>query len=158
MGKGHEHWPPHAAERYLDGRKLELSTRSLKKERQLLVQPPKFFGATPLNRIGSDGLLTYRDWRSGGTALKGSYLNMEMGAIRRLFKRAKQWHLIGDDVRPLKEHKDIGRALTKEQKSMLLEAARSRAEWQVAYCAAILALNTTMRGGEIRNLQWRAVN
>ena len=31
-----------AAERYLDSRKLELSERSLKKERQLLVQPSRF--------------------------------------------------------------------------------------------------------------------
>ena len=54
---------PQAAERYLEGRRLELSESSQKKERQLLVQPRRFFQATPLTRITTDNLLAYREWR-----------------------------------------------------------------------------------------------
>jgi integrase len=146
-----------AAERYLDSRKLELSTRSLTKERQLLVHPSKFFGATPLTRITTENLLAYRESRAkSGTG--PAYVNMEMGVIRRILKRAKRWHLVADDIRPLKERREIGRALSQEEKVRLLHISQSRPEWQTARCATILALNTTMRGCELKGLRWRDVN
>jgi len=44
---------------------------------------------------------------------------------------------------------------TPEEKKRLLETAALRSEWQVTYCAAVLALNTTMRSCEIRGLRWK---
>ena len=146
-----------AAERYLDSRKLELSARSLKKERQLLVQPSRFFETTPLARITTESLLAYRESRAkSGTG--PAYANMEMGSIRRILKRAKRWHLVAEDIRPLKERREVGRAMAHEEKVRLLRLAAIRPEWQVARCAAILALNTTMRGCELKGLRWRDVN
>lgn len=52
----------------------------------------------------------------------------------------------------------IGRALTPDEKIKLLETASLRPEWETAYWAAILALNTTMRGCEIKSLRWRDIN
>ena len=145
------------ADRYLESRKVELSMRSFKKERQLLVHPRQFFGATSLNRIDSEGLFAYRDSRAK-KGLKPSYLNMEMGVIRRVLKRGKRWHIVADDIRPLKERHDLGRALAPEQKLKLLRIAGSRPEWETAFFAAVLALNTTMRGCEIKGLRWRDIN
>ena len=82
-----------------------------------------------------------------------SYLNMEMGAIRRILKRAKRWHFVGDDIRPLKETRHIGKALSPDEKLGLLNIAASRPEWQTARWAAILALNTTMRACELKGLR-----
>jgi integrase len=146
-----------AADRYLESRKIELSTRSFKKERQLLVHPRQFFGATSLSRFDSEGLFAYRNSRAK-KGLKPSYLNMEMGVIRRILKRGKRWHIVADDIRPLKERHDLGRALAPEQKLKLLRIAGSRPEWETALFAAILALNTTMRGCEIKGLRWRDIN
>lgn len=116
-----------AVEQYLDSRKLELSDRSLKKERQLLVQPSSFFGTTRLRSITTENLLAYRESRAkGGTG--PAYMNMEMGAIRRILKRAKRWHLVAEDIRPLKEPDDVGRALAYEEKVRLLRVAESRPE------------------------------
>jgi integrase len=53
---------------------------------------------------------------------------------------------------------NIGRALTYEEKVKLLKRAGSREEWQNATWAAQLALNTTMRGHEIKGLCWRDVD
>src|SRR5258708_24282795 len=83
---------------------------------------------------------------------------MEMGVMRRILKRAKRWHIVSDDIRPLKEGRDYGRALAPEEKLKLLRIAGSRPEWQTALYAAILALNTTMRGCEIKGLRWRDIN
>jgi len=54
-----------AAERYVASRKLELSEVSLKKERQLLLQPCRFFRSQPLLRITSERLFSFREWRIG---------------------------------------------------------------------------------------------
>jgi len=146
-----------AAARYLQSRTLELSERSLKKERQLLVQPSRHFGSTPVAKITTDMLIAYRESRSI-TGVANAYLNMETGAIRRILKRAKRWHLIADDFRPLKERRDIGRALSEEEKNRLLRFAAMRPEWVGVRFAVVLALNTTMRGCEIKGLRWRDVD
>ncbi len=52
----------------------------------------------------------------------------------------------------------IGCALTPDEKSKLLEAAALKPEWETAYFATILALNTTMRGCEIKGLRWSDVD
>jgi integrase len=53
---------------------------------------------------------------------------------------------------------NIGRALTNDDKVRLLKIAVAKPEWQNARLAALLALNTTMGGCEIRGLQWRSVD
>jgi len=83
---------------------------------------------------------------------------METGVMRRILKRAKLWYVLADDVKPLKEPRSIGRALTPDEKSNLLETASLTPHWETAFCAAILALNTTMRGCEIKSLRWRDIN
>ena len=146
-----------AAERYLDGRKLELSERSMKKERQLLLKPCKFFSVTPLVKITAESLLAYRESRAKD-GLSPAYINMEMGTIRRILKRAKRWHIVADEIKPLKERREVGRALSPELKAKLLAMAGSRPEWQAVRCAIVLALNTTMRGCELKGLRWRDVD
>jgi integrase len=54
----------------------------------------------------------------------------------------------------LKEPNTIGRAITEEEKQRLLKTAVMRPEWETAYLAAILCLNTTARGCELKGLQW----
>jgi integrase len=49
----------------------------------------------------------------------------------------------------------IGRVMTAEQKRKLFETAASNPDWTVAHCAAALAVSTTCRGVEIKNLRWR---
>ena len=147
-----------ASEKYLASRKLELQASSLAKEKQLLVKLKEYLGTTRLNQIAADSeqILSYREWRSvtAGPAV----LNMEVGILRRILKRAKLWHQIADDIRPLKEPSTIGRALSPEQKATLLETAATRAEWETAYFASVLALQTSMRGCEVRGLRWQDVN
>ena len=85
-------------------------------------------------------------------------LNAELGILRRILKRARLWARVADDIRPLKEPSTIGRALTEDDKQRLLKTAVMRPEWETAYLAAILCLNTTSRGCELKGLQWDDVN
>ena len=147
----------HAGERYFDGRKLELGESSQKKERQLLVKPSEFFQQKSLSKITADDVLRFREWRSEN-GVGPAAINMEVGVIRRILKRAKRWHLIGAEIRPLKEPRSIGRALTFDEKLRLLRIAGQNDEWQRAGAAISIALCTAMRGCEIKRLQWRDID
>jgi integrase len=53
---------------------------------------------------------------------------------------------------------NVGRALSYEGKLKLLKTAALRPGWQNAAWAATLALNTTMRGCEIKQLRWQDID
>jgi integrase len=141
---------------YLDGR-TELAPSSQQKERQLLVKPRAFFGERKLSKISASDILTYREWRKA-TSAGPAIINMEVGLIRRILKKAKRWSALADEIRPLKEPRTIGQALSPAQKDKLLFAAATKPEWQSARLAMELALCTTMRGVEIKNLHWGDVD
>jgi integrase len=73
--------------------------------------------------------------------------------LRGVLKRAKRWHPMADDVRPLPMRSNVGRAPAPDEKLRLLTVSASKPEWQNARLAALLALNTTMRAAEIRGLR-----
>src|SRR5580704_11433922 len=75
-----------AANRFLESRCLDLSDASQKKERQLLVQPRRFFGAGTLQRISTEDLISFRQWRVQA-GVGPAIINMEMGVIRRMMKK-----------------------------------------------------------------------
>jgi integrase len=146
-----------AANQFLEGRRPDLSAASQKKEKQLLVQPRQFFGSQTLQKITMDNLVSFRGWRAK-SGVGPAIINMEMGVIRRILKKAKRWHLVGTEIKPLREPRSIGRALSHSEKVKLLTKAKSRPDWQNVRLATILAFNTTMRGCEIKNLRWRDVD
>jgi integrase len=142
-----------AAEDYVSARKLELATASQAKEKQLLVQPRAYFKQEPLKAITAKRITEYRTWRAD-QKVGPATLNAELGILRRILRRARLWARVADDIRPLKEPSTIGRAITEEEKQRLLKTAVMRPEWETAYLAAILCLNTTARGCELKGLQW----
>ncbi|HKF06122.1 MAG TPA: tyrosine-type recombinase/integrase [Candidatus Sulfotelmatobacter sp.] len=155
-----------AADDYVTARKLELAPASQAKERQLLVQLRAYFKQEPLKSITAKRISEYRTWRAeqkitraGGEHSVGpATLNAELGISRRIMKRARVWSRVADDIRPLREPSTIGRALTEGEKQRLLKTAVMRPEWETAYLAAVLCLNTTARGCELKGLQWSDVD
>ena len=160
-----------AADDYVTARKLELAPASQAKEKQLLVQLRAYFKQEPLKAINTKRITEYRAWRASQTrevktgeqtiSLKcagPATLNAELGILRRILKRAKLWARVAEDIKPLREPSTIGRALTQEEQQRLLRTAVMRPEWETAYLAAILCLNTTARGCELKGLQWSDVD
>lgn len=146
-----------AADDYVTARKLELAPASQAKERQLLVQLRAYFKQEPLKAITAKRIIEYRAWRAE-QGVGPATLNAELGILRRVMKRARLWARVADDIRPLKEPSTIGKALTEDDKQRLLKTAVMRPEWETAYLAAILCLNTTARGCELKGLQWADVD
>jgi integrase len=80
---------------------------------------------------------------------------MDVGVLRLMMKRAKRWTFVANDVKLFpKRARIVGRVLTPEQKAQLFQTAGIKSEWLVAYCAAVLAVSTTCRGVELKNLRW----
>lgn len=146
-----------AATKYLISRLPELAESSQQKERQLLVKPKQHFKGMKLRNVMAEDVLAFRQRRIAD-GVGPSIINMEMGVVRRILKRAKRWLLIAEEIKPLKEPRSIGRALSYEEKVRLLHTADSNPEWQNARLAMTLALCTTMRGVEIKNLHWQDVD
>ena len=82
-------------------------------------------------------------------------VNMDIGALRQVLKRFKQWRRLEDDVKMLTESggEPIGRVLTNEEQERLLKTAEDNPEWEHVWCAAQLAANTSMRGVEVKHVR-----
>jgi integrase len=85
-------------------------------------------------------------------------VNLEVALLRQILKKHRQWKRIADDVEMLPKQTKEARVMLPEEKTNLLVMAASRPEWQIAKCVAILALNTTMRGCELKGLRWKDVD
>ena len=83
---------------------------------------------------------------------------MEVGLLRRVLKKNKQWVRLAEEVEMLPQPSKEPRILSPEEKLILLATASSKPQWLVAHCAAVVALNTTMRGCELKGLHWRNVD
>ena len=155
-----------AADDYEKARKLELAPASQAKEKQLLVQLRAYFQQAPLKSITAKRIIEYRAWRAERKTVRAgkecsvgpATLNAEIGILRRILKRARLWARVADDIRPLREPETIGKALTDAEQQRLLKTAVLRPEWETAFLAAILCLNTTSRGCELKGLQWSDVD
>ncbi len=146
-----------AADRFLADRLPRLAPRSVQTEKERIKPIRAQIGGVPVWRLTVEQVRTYlRERKAAGRS--NATLNRELDIIRGVLKRAKRWHHFAEEIRPLPVRENIGRALTYEEKVKLLKRAAAHPEWQTAAWAARLALNTTMRGCEIKGLRWRDVD
>jgi len=146
-----------AVERYLADRLPRIQPKTAHAERERARQLKKYFGPTSVGRITADSVLAYIAGRKQAGMSNGT-INRDLDVLRGVLKRAKRWHLMADDIRPLPVRQNVGRVLAHVEKLRLLKLATSKPEWQNARLAALLAFNTTMRAGEIRGLRWRDID
>ena len=147
-----------AAKLYLEERKPHVAERTQQFEKERLNPLMKFFGENPLLRVKAEHISAYQRSRLAH-GISGRTINMEVGVLRRMLKRAKVWAAVDEDVKAFPEHtRTVGKVLTVEQKHLLFEMAATKPEWMVAYCAAVLAVSTTCRSVELKNLRWNNVD
>jgi integrase len=125
-------------------------------ERANLEHLNPFFGKMLLCDIRGEEVARYQAERlQEGAAPKT--VNLEVGTLRAVLRKNRLWFAIQPDVRMLRTSDDVGRAISREEESKLLEvcqASRSRS----LYTAVSLALNTCMRYSELRLLKWGQVD
>jgi integrase len=141
-----------AAELYLKRRQSDVSVSTIRLERDALKQVMRHLGTAPLGSLTAESIVSYVTIRKA-EGIANRTINIEVGVLRRILKRFKLWHVVGQDYKPLPENKNLGRALTPEQELRLFAVASSRGEWNVAFWVSLIAANTTAGGCELRNLR-----
>ena len=142
---------------------ISSTTRELT-DKQRAEPLKRFFKDTPLRRITAEMVADYQADRKAQTRTMGTgeekqdipignaSVNIEVGLLRRVLKRNRLWTRLADTVEMFSEESEVGRALERDEQMRLVEIAATKANWMTTYCAAVLALNTTMRSVEIKNL------
>ena len=147
-----------AAEQFLSDKKARVSERTHQFEEQRLRFLKRYFKDRPLAKIRAEEIAAYQKHRQDAS-VSGRTINMEVGVLRRMLKKARAWNAVAEDVVMFPEGQvPVARVLTAEQKRKLFETAGSKEVWTVAYYAAVLAVSTTCRGVELKNLRWQSVN
>jgi len=145
-----------AADEWLTLKDLTLAPSSQRIERANLKHIRPHFEKRLVTDIEAKDVSNYQHARLAEGASPKT-INLEVGTMRAILKRARVWPEIQQDIRMLPTRDDIGRALAPEEESALLsECLKSRS--RPLYVAVQLALNTAMRYSEIRLLQWKQVD
>lgn len=147
-----------AGDIYVAERKGRVAERTTQFENERLVQLSGYFESLPLNKITAERISSYQQARQEKDGVSGRTINMEVSVLGRMLGKAKLWVQLKDDVKFYPETSHVGRALTVEEKKRLFETATHNPRWMVAHCAAVLAVSTTCRGVELKNLRLKQVN
>jgi integrase len=81
---------------------------------------------------------------------------MEIGELSRAI--GMHWSILWPKVRKQEERKDIGRALSSDEETRLLEAAGRKDRWRIAAVVIRALLLTGMRSGELTGATWGQVD
>lgn len=149
-------WPfEKAAAEWLNMREGDqLAENTIRIERERLKPLIEAFCGRRLEAINLDDIRSYRVAR--GKSVGPRTINLESKVLRMILKNAKCWAAIGEEYKPLKEdRRGPGVALTLEQERHLFETAKLNPQWDAAYYAALVAVNTTLRGCELKGLRLR---
>lgn len=146
-----------ATEMWLEERKALVAPKTHRIDKERLTPLKAEFGDRRLCDFTSDLVRSYQTKRLRRVSPRT--VNLETKVLRMVLRRGRMWGRISDDFKPLRENKQgPGRALTPEQERTLFQVAASRPAWDVAYYAAVLASNTTARGGELKGLRIGDIN
>ncbi len=73
-----------------------------------------------------------------------------------MLRKARLWRRFADNIKRLKVGPPtVGRAMEPGEKQKLLRTAEGNPRRERALLATMLALNTAMRTGELKRLQWK---
>lgn len=141
-----------AADEWLDLKKATLAPRSVAIEKANLVHLLPELGRKLVCDIDARDIARYQQKRIDAEASPKT-VNLEIGTLRAILKRFGQWARLQPNVNMLATRDDIGRAITPEEETALLQACgKSRSRSLVPFVA--LAIETGARYGTIRTLQW----
>jgi Phage integrase SAM-like domain len=120
-----------ATEAYIEERKLHSAEKTRLTDEERCRPLKDFFGDIPLRKITADAVLEYQTQRKT-KGVSGRTINMEIGLLRRIMKKFKEWARIVDDIKMLPERPKPARVMTPEEKRGLIEFAASRSEWAMS--------------------------
>ncbi|HEY7111844.1 MAG TPA: tyrosine-type recombinase/integrase [Thermoanaerobaculia bacterium] len=146
-----------AAAEWLATKRNTLAASSYRIEEKSLDHLLPHFGNVLVCDIEAADVARYQQTRLGEKAA-GSTINLEVGTMRAVLRRSGLWARLQPDVKMLPVAENVGRALTDEEETRLLQACRESRS-RALYPAFVLALDSGLRSDrELTALQWRQVD
>ena len=146
------------AAKYLQAASLRLRESTLKKERLFLVRSIHLFGCLKCDQLTAAEIFRLQETmkRDGCT---NTYVNLVVDATARILRFARVWQRIGPQCKAFARAHSADRACAGAGgKERLFRVAASNPAWLTAYAAALIAVNTTLRGCELKGLKWTDVD
>ena len=145
-----------AADEWLEMKKATLAPRSVKIEKANLAHLVPELGRKLVCDIDARDIARYQQKRIDAEASPKT-VNLEIGTLRAILKRSGHWARLQPEVNMLPTRDDIGRAISPEEESVLLQACgKSRSRSLVPFVT--LAIETGARYGVVRTVQWGHVD
>ncbi len=145
-----------AAAEWLESKKPKWSASMAAIAENSLKHLAPVFGRKLVVDIEARDIGRYQKSRAGDGASNRT-INIELGCLRSVLKRAGLWARLQPNVETLPERDDAGHALTAAEEAVLLaECGNSRS--RVLRPFVTVAIETAARYGTIRRLQWRNVD
>lgn len=149
------------------GTRVKIGPRTRLDYKRYIKSLNTFFNLTPLREIHIGHVRKYQKERSETAG--AIVVNKEIGTLLQIrgaamnLRRKRRNARVADELEECYEPLPLPYAtepktITDEQEQAFLMALRSKPEWEMVYCYAILALNTGARGCEIRALKIGDVN
>jgi integrase len=145
-----------ASDEWLEMKKATLAPRSVAIEKANLAHLLPELGRKLVCDLEARDIARYQQERMDEDASPKT-INLEIGTLRAILKRSGHWARLQPQVTMLATRDDIGRAITLEEESALLQGCgKSRSRSLVPFVT--LAIETGARYGVIRTLQWSSVD
>jgi integrase len=144
-----------ASDNWLEHRQFQVSKGSYHAEHSSIRSLIRVFGAdSRLRSLADISQLRQYQHQRRKTGISAKTVNNELLVLRGMLQRARLWQRVEREYRPLRVKKsDIPDALTQEEAIRLLKTAAKSPATAVAPFAAVLALGTGLRSGEIKRLK-----
>lgn len=141
-----------AGEAWLETRRPYISARTFHDYAGHLKTLATFFGEMRLVEIGPDEIRAYQRMRM--IRAGASCINKECSVLQQMLKRIGRWIEIEVQYQPLAMPKESPhRALTQQEEDRLYRMGTTNPNWEVAYCAFVISINTSAGPGEIRHMR-----
>lgn len=141
-----------AARAWLESRRPYLSPRTQSDYFDYIKTLSTFFAETRLPEITSDQIRAYQRMRMNRAG--GSCINHECSVLQQMLKRIGRWPDISTDYQPLPLPKESPhRALTQAEEDRLYRVGPTNPNWEVAFCAFVISINSTVGPGELRHVR-----
>jgi integrase len=147
---------PVAAREWMAANRARWSTSNIAIQKFNLKHLSVYFGSMVLSDISFQDVGKYQGVRQKQGASNRT-INMEISTLRMIMKTSRLWGAISEDVRMLPERRDVGRALTPDEETRLLEACRKSPQPSL-YTAVVIFCNTGLRNAELRCARWSQVD
>lgn len=144
------------SKQYLEANTPHWSASNVRIETYNVKHLAEHFGKSLLTDISPANIAKYQMQRKAD-GVSSRTINMEVGTLRAILRKQRLWADLQPDVKMLRARSDIGRALSRDEETRLLNACKASRSRSL-YPAVLLSIHSGLRNQELRLMRWRQID